>query len=177
MVDGNPPSARASSATAAPPARARAPLGLRRSEGLARPAEVLLIEDNAADVRLTQEAMNEGALQKNVHVVGDGEAALRYLLRQAPYESAPRPDLILLDLNLPKKSGSEVLAQIKESDALKAIPIVVLTTSNAEEDIVRSYALHANCFITKPADFADFAGIIHHIETFWLSVVTLPRAD
>ncbi len=177
MVDSNPPPARAPNATNDSPARARAPLGMRRTEGLARPAEVLLVEDNAADVRMTQEAMNEGALQKNLTVVGDGEAAIRYLLRQAPYESAPRPDLILLDLNLPKKSGSDVLAQIKQNDALKAIPIVVLTTSKAEEDIIKSYSLRANCFITKPADFETFADIVHYIETFWLSVVTLPRGD
>ena len=136
-----------------------------------------MIEDNAADARATQQAMNDGALPKNLRVVGDGEAAIRYLLRQAPYESALRPDLILLELNLAKKSGSEVLAQVKQNDALKAIPIVILTTLKAEKDILKSYSLHANCFITKPADFAGFADIVHHIETFWLSVVTLPRGD
>lgn len=149
---------------------------MSQSELLARPAEVLLVEDNPSDVRLTQEAMKEGRVLNNMHVVGDGEAAINFLTRKAPYESAPRPDLILLDLNLPKKSGREVLAEIKQIDELKTIPVVVLTTSKAEEDIFRTYELHANCFISKPVDLEKFIMVVQTIENFWLSVVSLPRA-
>lgn len=142
-----------------------------------RPAEVLLVEDNPADVRLTQEAMKEGRILNNMHVVGDGELAIKFLTRAAPYEQAPRPDLILLDLNLPKKSGREVLAHIKSIPELKMIPVVVLTTSKAEEDIFRTYELHANCFISKPVDLEKFIIVVQQIENFWLSVVSLPRSS
>lgn len=141
-----------------------------------RPAEVLLVEDNAADVRLTREAMKEGRVLNNLHVVGDGEQAIQFLKREPPYQDAPRPDLVLLDLNLPKKSGREVLAEIKEIDDLKSIPVVVLTTSKAEEDIFRTYQLHANCFISKPMDLEKFIVVVQQIENFWLSVVSLPRS-
>ncbi|MGE5182090.1 MAG: response regulator [Acidobacteriota bacterium] len=140
-------------------------------------AEVLLVEDNPADVRLTREAMKEGRVLNNLHVVGDGEAALDFLMRRPPYQDVPRPDLVLLDLNLPKKSGREVLAAMKSSNELKTIPIVVLTTSRAEEDILRSYELHANCFITKPVDLEKFISVVQQVESFWLSLVRLPRAD
>lgn len=139
-----------------------------------RPAEVLLVEDNPADVRLTREAMKEGRLLNNMHVVGDGEAAMSFLLRKPPYESAPRPDLVLLDLNMPKKNGREVLAEMKAIDELKSIPVVVLTTSKAEEDIFKTYQLHANCYITKPVDLEKFIAVVQQINHFWLSVVSLP---
>lgn len=139
-----------------------------------RPAEVLLVEDNPADVRLTREAMKEGRLLNNMHVVGDGEAAMRFLLRKPPYENAPRPDLVLLDLNMPKKNGREVLAEMKAIDELKGIPVVVLTTSKAEEDIFKTYQLHANCYITKPVDLEKFILVVQQINHFWLSVVSLP---
>jgi two-component system, chemotaxis family, response regulator Rcp1 len=144
---------------------------------VAKPVEVLLVEDNPSDVRLTREAMNDGPLLNNLHVVGDGQAALDFLMRKPPYEKAPRPDLVLLDLNLPKKSGREVLAVIKADPDLKSIPIIVLTTSKAEEDIAHTYQLHANCFITKPVDFEKFISIIHEVENFWLQLVRLPRTD
>lgn len=142
---------------------------------IARPAEVLLVEDNPADVRLTREAMKEGRVLNNMYVVGDGEAAMDFLLRKKPYENAPRPDLILLDLNLPKKNGREVLAEIKQIEDLKSIPVVVLTTSKAEEDIFRTYQLHANCFVSKPVDLEKFIEVVQQIENFWLSIVSLPR--
>ena len=142
-----------------------------------KPAVVLLVEDNPSDVRLTREAMKEGRITNNLHVVGDGEAALDFLLRRPPYENAPRPDLVLLDLNLPKLSGREVLAQIKQVDSLKMIPVVVLTTSKAEEDIFRTYQLHANCFITKPVDLEAFISVVQQVGTFWLSIVSLPKVD
>ena len=142
-----------------------------------KPAEVLLVEDNPSDVRLTREAMKEGHLINNLHVVGDGEAALDFMMRRPPYENAPRPDLVLLDLNLPKLSGREVLAQIKQIDHLKSIPIVVLTTSKAEEDIFKTYQLHANCFITKPVDLDSFIHVVQQVGTFWLSIVSLPKPD
>lgn len=143
----------------------------------AKPAEVLLVEDNPSDVRLTREAMKEGPVLNNLHVVGDGQAAIDFLTRKPPYENAPRPDLVLLDLNLPRKSGREVLAVIKADPTLMTIPIVVLTTSKAEEDIVHTYQLHANCFITKPVDLDKFIAVVHQVEDFWLQVVRLPRVD
>jgi two-component system, chemotaxis family, response regulator Rcp1 len=139
-----------------------------------KPAEVLLVEDNPSDVRLTREAMKEGTVVNNLHVVGDGQAAIDFLTRKPPYQNAPRPDLVLLDLNLPKKSGREVLAEIKANDSLKTIPIVVLTTSKAEEDVAGTYKLHANCFITKPVDLDKFIAVVHQVENFWLEVVRLP---
>jgi len=139
------------------------------------PAEVLLVEDNPSDVRLTREAMKEGGLANNLHVVGDGQAAIDFLTRKAPYLHAPRPDLVLLDLNLPKKSGREVLAVIKADPDLRTIPIVVLSTSHAEEDILHTYQLHANCFITKPVDLDQFIVVVHQVESFWLQVAQRPR--
>jgi len=140
----------------------------------AMPAEILLVEDNPSDVRLTVEVMKEGKLSNNLHVVGDGEEAMEFLLQRGPYSGMPRPDLILLDLNLPKKDGREVLAQIKATESLRRIPVVILTTSKAEEDIFRTYDLHANCYITKPVDFDQFVRVVEHIENFWLTVVALP---
>jgi CheY-like chemotaxis protein len=144
------------------------------TDRVVRPAEVLLVEDNPADVRLTREAMKEGRLLNNLHVVSDGEQAVQFLKQQPPYERAPRPDLILLDLNLPKKSGRDVLAEIKEMPSLMSIPVVVLTTSQADEDVAETYQLRANCFITKPVDLDKFIAVVQEIESFWLSVVRLP---
>lgn len=139
-----------------------------------RPIEILMVEDNPGDVRLTQEALKDAKVSNTLRVVEDGVAALDYLHRRGAYVDAPRPDLILLDLNLPKKNGREVLAEIKQDENLKSIPVVILTTSQAEEDVVRAYSLHANCYITKPVDFTQFAKIVRTIEDFWLSIVTLP---
>lgn len=139
-----------------------------------RPIEILMVEDNPGDVRLTQEALKDAKVSNTLRVVEDGVAALDYLHRRGAYVDAPRPDLILLDLNLPKKNGREVLAEIKQDVNLKSIPVVILTTSQAEEDVVRAYSLHANCYITKPVDFTQFAKIVRTIEDFWLSIVTLP---
>jgi CheY-like chemotaxis protein len=139
-----------------------------------RPIHILLIEDNPADVRLTREALTEAKVLNTLHVMVDGVAALAFLRREGRYADSPRPDLILLDLNLPKKDGREVLAEIKIDDALNLIPVVVLTTSSAEEDIMRTYKLHANAYVTKPVDFKQFLRVISAIEQFWLAVVTLP---
>jgi CheY-like chemotaxis protein len=139
--------------------------------------EVLLVEDNPGDVRLTKEALKEGKLLNNVTVVGDGVEALSFLHRQGKYADAALPDLILLDLNLPKKDGREVLADIKTDDNLRRIPVVVLTTSSAEEDILRTYDLHANCYITKPVDLEQFMRVVKSIEDFWVTVVRLPSED
>jgi len=139
-----------------------------------RTAEILLVEDNPADVRLTMEAMRESKMQNHVTVVNDGEQALDYLRRRGPYASAIRPDLVLLDLNLPKKDGREVLQEIKAVEELRRIPVVVLTTSKAEEDIFQIYDLHANCYITKPMDLDRFIEVVRQIEGFWLNVVSLP---
>ena len=138
------------------------------------PIEILLVEDNPADVRLTQEALREGKVKNSLNVARDGTEALAFLRRQGPHASAPRPDLILLDLNLPKKDGREVLAEIKSDDELKTIPVVVLTTSSAELDILKSYSLHANCYITKPVDLEQFVSVVKAIDDFWLTVVRLP---
>jgi two-component system, chemotaxis family, response regulator Rcp1 len=137
--------------------------------------EVLLVEDSPGDVRLTREALKDAKVHINLHVAPDGEEATAFLKREGKYANAPRPDLILLDLNLPKKDGREVLAEIKESEALKSIPVVVLTTSASEADILRSYRLHANCYITKPVDLEGFLTVVRSIDNFWLSVVKLPR--
>jgi chemotaxis family two-component system response regulator Rcp1 len=139
-----------------------------------RPIEVLLVEDNPGDVRLTMEAMREGRVLNNIHVAPDGVEALSFLRREGNYSQVPRPDLILLDLNLPRKDGREVLAEIKKDPVLKSIPVVILTTSSAEHDILRTYELHANCFITKPVDLDQFINVIRLIEDFWLTVVKLP---
>jgi chemotaxis family two-component system response regulator Rcp1 len=138
------------------------------------PIEILLIEDNPGDVRLIVEALKENKLYNNLHVVEDGAAAMAFLHREGEYANTPRPDLILLDLNLPKKDGREVLAEIKSDKALKRIPVVILTTSQAEEDILRTYDLHANCYVTKPVDLDQFIKVVQHIEEFWLSIVKLP---
>jgi len=145
-----------------------------RAETQSRPIEILLVEDNPGDVRLTIEALRDGKVRNNLSVVGDGVEALAFLRREGRYASAPRPDLILLDLNLPKMDGREVLAAIKADPSLRMIPVVVLTTSNAEQDIVRTYALHANCYITKPVDLDQFITVVKTIEDFWFTIVTLP---
>jgi chemotaxis family two-component system response regulator Rcp1 len=138
------------------------------------PIEILLVEDNPGDVRLTKEALKEGKVYSNLHTVKDGVEAMEFLRRQGKYSSVPRPDIILLDLNLPKKDGREVLQEIKTDEALKRIPVVVLTTSKAEEDVVRTYNLHANCYVTKPVDLEKFMVVVKTIDSFWLTVVTLP---
>jgi two-component system, chemotaxis family, response regulator Rcp1 len=139
-----------------------------------RPIEILLVEDNPGDVRLTREVLRDGKVNNHLNVVQDGTEALAFLYRQGHYSSAPRPDLILLDLNLPKKDGREVLVTIKEDDSLRRIPVVILTTSQAEEDILRAYNLHGNCYITKPVDLDQFIRIVKSIEEFWLTIVKLP---
>ena len=136
--------------------------------------EILLVEDNPGDVRLTLEAMKAGKVLNHISVVDNGIKALAFLRKEVPYDNAPRPDLILLDLNLPQKDGRQVLAEIKEDDSLKRIPVVILTTSQAEKDILMTYELHANCFITKPVQFDQFMNVIRLIEDFWLTVVKLP---
>lgn len=139
-----------------------------------RAIEILMVEDNPADVRLTVEALKEHKVRNNLHVVDDGEKAMAFLEQQGEYEDVPRPDLILLDLNLPRKDGREVLEEIKGNSILKRIPVVVLTTSEAEEDIIRSYELHANCYITKPVDLDQFITVVKTIEDFWFQIVRLP---
>lgn len=137
--------------------------------------EVLLVEDNPGDARLTREALREGKLRNRIHHARDGVEALAFLRHEGEYRDAPVPDIILLDLNMPRKDGREVLAEIKADPKLRFIPVVILTTSEAENDIVRSYELHANCYITKPVDLDKFTKIVHTIEDFWLEVVTLPN--
>ena len=144
------------------------------NKSIGRPIEILLIEDNAGDVRLTQEALKEGRVLNRLNIVGDGIEALAYLRKEGQYADCPRPDLILPDLNLPRKDGREVLAEIKEDIHLRRIPVVILTTSHAEEDILRSYGLHANCYITKPVGFAEFINVVKSIQDFWFTVVVLP---
>jgi two-component system, chemotaxis family, response regulator Rcp1 len=139
--------------------------------------QVLLVEDNPGDVRLTKEALKEGKMLNRVTVVGDGVEALSFLRRQGKYADAGQPDLILLDLNLPKKDGRQVLAEIKADPGLKRIPVVVLTTSSAEEDILKTYDLHANCYVTKPVDLEQFMRVVKSIEDFWITVVKLPSED
>jgi two-component system, chemotaxis family, response regulator Rcp1 len=141
----------------------------------AGPMEVLLVEDSPGDVRLTREALRDAKVHINLHVAADGTQAMAFLKREGAHASAPRPDLILLDLNLPKKDGREVLGEIKQSPTLKSIPVVILTTSASDADILRSYLLHANCYITKPVDLKGFLSVVKSIDNFWLSVVKLPR--
>jgi len=136
--------------------------------------QVLLVEDNPGDVRLTREAFRDAKVHLEMHVAGDGVEAMEFLRRQGAFPNSPRPDLILLDLNLPRKDGREVLAEIKGDPALRSIPVVVLTTSAADADIERSYLLHANCYISKPVDLEGFLTVIRSIDDFWLSVVKLP---
>ena len=138
------------------------------------PVEILLVEDNPGDVRLTMEALRDGKMRNNLHVVEDGIEALAFLRGEGKYASAPRPDLVLLDLNLPKKDGREVLAEIKADENLKCIPVVVLTTSQAEEDVLKAYGLNANCYVTKPVDLDQFIKVVKSIEEFWLTIVKLP---
>ena len=140
------------------------------------PVEILLVEDNPGDMRLTLEALKEGKVYSNLHWARDGVEALEFLRNEGKHAKAPRPDIILLDLNLPKKDGREVLSVIKNDDNLKHIPVVILTTSKAEEDVVRSYNLHANCYVTKPVDLEKFINVVHAIDRFWLTIVTLPPA-
>ncbi len=136
--------------------------------------QILLVEDNPGDIRLTQEALKEGSIKNVLNVVKDGVEALDYLKKKGKFMNNPTPDIILLDLNLPRKDGREVLAEIKSDEYLKLIPVIILTTSDADQDILRSYKLHANCFITKPVDLDQFIFIIRQIETFWFTVVKLP---
>ncbi len=138
------------------------------------PIEILLVEDNPGDVRLTKEALKEGKVYSNLHTVKDGVEAMEFLRRKGKYKDVPRPDIILLDLNLPRKDGREVLEEIKSDNELKRIPVVVLTTSKAEEDVLRTYNLHANCYVTKPVDLEKFMVVVKSIDVFWLTVVTLP---
>lgn len=142
-----------------------------------RAIEILLVEDSPGDVRLTMEALKEAKVLNRVSVVPDGVEAMAFLRREGSHTAAPRPDLVLLDLNLPRKDGREVLAEIKAHKDLKRIPVVVLTTSRAEADIGQAYDLHANCYITKPVDFKQFLDVVESIEDFWLTVVKLPRNE
>ena len=141
---------------------------------LVRPIEILLVEDNPGDADLAKEALNESKLNNNLSIVMDGEEAMAFLRQEGSYADVPRPDLILLDLNLPKKDGREVLAEVKSDANLKRIPVVILTTSRAEEDVLKTYNLHANCYITKPIDLTQFMKVVKSIEDFWLSIVVLP---
>jgi len=143
----------------------------------APPVEILLVEDNPADVRLTREALKEGKVYSNLHWVKDGVEALEFLRNAGRHQGAPRPDILLLDLNLPKKDGREVLHEIKNDGKLKRIPVVILTTSQAEEDVLKSYNLHANCYVTKPVDLEQFIRVVRSIDAFWLTVVTLPNGE
>lgn len=142
-----------------------------------RPIEILLVEDNPGDVRLTVEALRDAKVRNNMAVVRDGVEALQYLHREGEFSDAPRPDVILLDLNLPRMDGREVLAEVKEDPQLKQIPIVILTTSAAETDILQAYELHANCYIAKPVDLEQFITVVKSIEEFWFEIVKLPRSE
>lgn len=139
-----------------------------------QPVDILLVEDSPEDVELTKEALKEGKFTNILHVVKDGVDAMDYLRKRSKYTDAKRPDLILLDLNLPKKSGQEVLTEIKQDEELKVIPVAILTTSEAEEDVIRTYKHHANCYITKPVDLDQFIKVVKSIEDFWFSIVRLP---
>lgn len=136
--------------------------------------DILLVEDNQGDARLAREALRDSKIRNKLHHVSDGEEAMQFLHRQGTFAEAPRPDLILLDLNLPRKDGRSVLAEIKTDENLKRIPVVILTTSSDEQDIYRAYNLHANCYITKPIDFTQFMKVVQSIEDFWLTIVKLP---
>lgn len=140
-----------------------------------KPIEILLVEDNPGDAELAKEALIDSKIKNNLHVVSDGEKALDFLFKRDPFVDKPRPDLIILDLNLPRKDGREVLAEIKQNKDFMRIPVVILTSSQAEEDILSSYNLHANCYITKPLDFDQFVKVVGSIEDFWLSIVILPN--
>jgi two-component system response regulator len=138
------------------------------------PIQVLLVEDNPGDVRLTREAFRDAKMHLDLHVVGDGMEAMEFLLQQGKFSESPRPDLVLLDLNLPRKDGREVLSEIKNHATLKSIPVVVLTTSASDADIEKSYLLHANCYISKPVELEGFLTVVQSIDDFWLTVVRLP---
>lgn len=140
-----------------------------------RPVEILLVEDNPGDVRLTREALREGKIRNRLHIVSDGVEAIAFLKQQGIHADAPRPDVILLDLNLPRKDGREVLAEIKDDERLRRIPVVVMTTSSAEQDILSAYNLHANCYVTKPVDFDQFIEVVRSIQDFWFTIVRLPE--
>jgi CheY-like chemotaxis protein len=146
------------------------------TSGHGEPIEILLVEDSPDDVFLTLRALKDGKVRNRVSVARDGEEAMNFLHREGPHAAAPRPDLILLDWHLPRKKGHEVLAEIKQDPALKRIPVVILTTSSDEKDILKAYNEHANCYVTKPVDLDQFLGVVRSIETFWLSVVKLPAA-
>ncbi|MBK8020771.1 MAG: response regulator [Chloroflexi bacterium] len=139
-----------------------------------QPVQILLVDDNPGDVRLTQEALKESKVNNELFVVEDGVEAMEFLRCKGKYANAPRPDIVLLDLNLPRKDGREVLQEIKEDEELRRIPVVILTTSDHEHDILRSYDLHANCYITKPLDLRQFGNIVKSIESFWFTIVKLP---
>ena len=146
------------------------------SDNHGKAAEILLVEDNPGDVRLTMEALKEGKLTNHVSVAGDGVEALAFLRKEGKYAGAARPDIILLDLNLPKKDGREVLGDIKKDPEFRRIPVVILTTSAAEQDILKAYDLHANCYINKPVDFDHFMQVVKLVDDFWFSVVLLPSS-
>jgi two-component system, chemotaxis family, response regulator Rcp1 len=141
------------------------------------PIEILLVEDNAGDARLAQEALKENKVHNNIYHVKDGVEAMTFLRREGPYADAPVPDLVLLDLNMPRKDGREVLAEVKDDPALRLIPIVVLTTSAAERDLIESYGLHANAYVVKPLDLERFVEVVQAIENFWFTIVKLPQAN
>ena len=143
----------------------------------AQPIQILLVEDSPGDVRLTQEVLRDARIANQLHVVGDGEEAMAFLRHEGEYADRPHPDLVLLDLNLPRKDGREVLSEIHADPALKVVPVIVLTTSEAEQDILRSYQLSANAYITKPIDLSEFIAVVRSIENFWLSIVRLPNAS
>ena len=137
--------------------------------------EILLVEDNPGDARLAEEALKEGKVFNNLHIVDDGVKAMEFLRKQGEYSNVRRPDLVLLDLNLPRKDGREVLEEIKQDPNLRRIPVVVLTTSQADQDVLRAYDLHANCYINKPVDLDKFMDVVKYIENFWLTIVKLPK--
>jgi CheY-like chemotaxis protein len=148
-----------------------------KDQNLLKPAEILLIEDNPGDVQLTKEALEDCKIVNNLHVAIDGKQAIDFLFKKGQYKNKPKPDLILLDLNLPKIDGRKVLSTIKTEDSLKRIPVVVLTTSKADEDILKVYELHANCYITKPLNIDRFFEVVKAIESFWMGIVLLPNSN
>jgi len=142
-----------------------------------KPAEILIVEDNAADIRLTKEALKDSKIYNKIHVVEDGVEAMKFLKKEGDYKDVPIPDLVILDLNLPKKGGREVLQEIKGDKKLKKIPVVILTVSEAEEDVLDTYDRHANCYIRKPIDLNQFEKVVKSIEDFWFSIVKLPPKE
>ena len=142
-----------------------------------RPIEILLAEDSSTDVLLTKAALKHAKMSNNLHVVKDGVEVMAFLRKEGQYADAPRPDLILLDLNMPRKDGREVLTEVKADDDFKSIPVVILTTSQAQEDVIKAYGLHANCYISKPVDFEQFTNVVRAIDNFWFTIVTLPVED